>query len=393
MSNDTPTRRSFIKSAGWLLAPFVLSTAMQAKRKTGELLLYVGTYTSGKSEGIYLCRLNLKSGELTHLGTAKGVSNPSFLAIDARRRHLYAVNEETQFQGKPSGAVSAFAIHQQTGELTFLNQQPSLGGAPCHLSLDGTGKFVLLANYVGGNVAVLPLRRDGSLDTPSDMVQHQGSSVNRERQEGPHAHCIMLDRANRYAFAVDLGVDKILVYRFDATSGKLKPNQTPSVSLKPGAGPRHFVFHPSGRQAYVINELDSTITVFTYYARRGTLTAMQTVSTLPKDFSGANSCADIHLSPSGKFLYGSNRGHDSLAIFAIERGTGKLQPLGHELTQGKTPRNFAIDPTGAYLLAANQNSDSIVTFRIDKLTGKLTPTGHQIEVPAPVCLKLIPTFS
>jgi 6-phosphogluconolactonase len=203
----------------------------------------------------------------------------------------------------------------------------------------------------------------------------------------------MLDRANRYAFAVDLGVDKILVYRFDATSGKLKPNQTPSVSLKPGAGPRHFVFHPSGRQAYVINELDSTITVFTYYARRGTLTAMQTVSTLPKDFSGANSCADIHLSPSGKFLYGSNRGHDSLAIFAIERGTGKLQPLGHELTQGKTPRNFAIDPTGAYLLAANQNSDSIVTFRIDKLTGKLTPTGHQIEVPAPVCLKLIPTFS
>jgi 6-phosphogluconolactonase len=353
----------------------------------------VGTYTSGKSEGIYLYRLNLASGELKHFSTAKGISNPSFLAIDAERRHLYAVNEETEFQGKPGGAVSAFSINQQTGNLTFLNQQPSLGGAPCYVTVDGSGKFILLANYVGGNVSVLPLRRDGSLDAASQMVQHQGASVNRQRQESPHAHCILLDRANRYAFAVDLGTDKIMSYRFNAHKGKLTPNQEPSVSLKPGAGPRHFVFHPSGRQAYVINELDSTITVFTYNARRGSLTAVQTISTLPKDFSGANSCADLHISPSGKFLYGSNRGHDSIVLFAIEKGTGKLQYVSHEPTQGKTPRNFAIDPAGAYLLAANQNSDSIVTFRIDPLKGKLTPTGHIAEVPAPVCLKLIPSFS
>jgi 6-phosphogluconolactonase len=390
---STPTRRSFIKTAGWLLSPLWLPAGVTAKRKAREFLVYVGTYTSGKSEGIYLYRLSLASGELQHAGTVKGVSNPSFLTIDAGRRHLYAVNEETQFQGKPGGAVSAFAINQQTGDLTFLNQQPSLGGAPCHLSIDSTGRFVLLANYVGGNVSVLPLRRDGSLDQASDTIQHQGAGLNRERQESAHAHCIMLDRANRYAFAVDLGIDKIMIYRFDARKGKLTANQEPSVSLKAGAGPRHFLFHPDGRQAYVINELDSTITMFAYDARRGSLTPGQTVSTLPKDFSGANSCADIHLSPSGRFLYGSNRGHDSIVIFAVEKGTGKLQYVAHEPTQGKTPRNFAIDPTGAYLLAANQNSDSIVTFRIDPLSGKLTPTGHIAEVPAPVCLKLIPSFS
>ena len=392
------TRRSFMSSAGLCFVSLFAPSAVLPNRRTmqrpiHELTLYVGTYTSGKSEGIYLYRMNLSTGELRRFSTVRGIANPSFLAIDPQRRHLYAVNEVSDFKQKPAGAVSAFSINQQTGDLTFINQQSSLGGAPCHLTVDRTGKYVLLANYEGGNVAVLPVQRDGSLGAATDMVQHQGASVNVKRQQGPHAHCIMLDRANRYAFAVDLGIDKIMVYRFDAVSGKLTPNQAPWVSLKPGAGPRHFVFHPNDRFAYVINELDSTITAFTYTSARGALRAVQTISTLPSDFSGANDCADVQVSPSGKFLYGSNRGHDSIVVFAIDDRTGKLQYVQHEPTRGKTPRNFAIDPTERYLLVANQDSDTIHTFRIDPVQGKLTPTGLMAEVPSPVCLKLIPSFS
>jgi 6-phosphogluconolactonase len=391
------TRRSFLNSAGLFFVSLFAPSAVLPNRRTmqrpiHELTLYVGTYTSGKSEGIYLYRMNLSTGELRHFSTVRGIANPSFLAIDPQRRHLYAVNEVSDFKQKPEGAVSAFSINQQTGDLTLLNQQSSLGGAPCHLIVDRTGKYVLLANYEGGNVAVLPVQRDGSLGAAIDMVQHQGASVNVKRQQGPHAHCIMLDRANRYAFAVDLGIDKIMIYRFDAVSGKLTPNQAPWVNLKPGAGPRHFVFHPNGRYAYVINELDSTIIAFTYTSARGALRAVQTISTLPSDFSGANDCADVQVSPSGKFLYGSNRGHDSIVVFAIDDRTGKLRYVQHEPTRGKTPRNFAIDPTGAYLLVANQDSDTIHTFRIDPVKGKLTPMGLTAEVPSPVCLKLIPSF-
>jgi 6-phosphogluconolactonase len=391
------TRRSFLSAAGLffmsLLAPSVVRPNRRfMPRPIHELTLYVGTYTSGKSEGIYLYRMNLATGELRHFSTIRGIANPSFLAIDPQRRHLYAVNEVNDFKQKPAGAVSAFSINQQTGDLTLLNQQSSLGAAPCHLTVDRTGKYVLLANYEGGNVAVLPVLSDGSLGAATEMVQHHGASVNVQRQQGPHAHCIVLDRANRYAFAVDLGIDKIMIYRFDAVSGKLTPNQAPWVSLKPGAGPRHFVFHPDGKFAYVINELDSTITAFTYTSARGALRAVQTISTLPGDFSGVNDCADVQVSPSGKFLYGSNRGHDSIVVFAIDDRTGKLQYVQHEPTRGKTPRNFAIDPTGTYLLAANQDSDTIHTFRIDPVKGKLTATGLMAEVPSPVCLKLIPSF-
>jgi 6-phosphogluconolactonase len=362
-------------------------------RQIDELTLYVGTYTSGKSQGIYLYRMNPSTGELRHFSTVKGVVNPSFLAIDPQRRHLYAVNEVEDFNRQPAGAVSAFSINQQTADLTLLNQQSSLGGAPCYLTVDRSGKYVLLANYQGGNVAVLPVQADGSLGAATDMVQHHGSGKNAQRQQGPHAHCITLDRANHYAFAVDLGIDKIMIYRFDADRGKLTANQAPWVAVQAGAGPRHLVFHPDSRYAYVINELDSTITAFTYRSARGDLTAVQTVSTLPIDFSGANTCADVHISPSGKFLYGSNRGHDSLVVFAIDERTGKLQHVHHEPTRGKTPRNFAIDPTGGYLLVANQDSDTIHTFRIDPRKGRLKATGHVAEVPSPVCLKLIPSFS
>jgi 6-phosphogluconolactonase len=267
-----------------------------------------------------------------------------------------------------------------------------MGSAPCYVTATDSGKFVLVANYMGGNVAVLPVLKDGSLGEATAVEQFKGSGPNRERQEAPHAHCIVLDHANEHAYACDLGTDKVMVYRFDRRTGRLTPNAQPAVSLKPGAGPRHMTFHPNGRVAYVLNELDATVTAFTLDVRQGTLRELETVATLPADFKAPNTAADIHVAPGGKFLYCSNRGHDSLAAFRIDPGTGRLTLLGHTPTEGKTPRNFAIDPTGAFLLAANQNSDTVVTFRIDTQTGTLRPTGHKAEVPTPVCLKLTTPF-
>ena len=358
-----------------------------------EIRVYIGTYTQGESEGIYVYRMDKSSGALEFASVAKRVDNPSFLDIHPQHRYLYAVNEVGEFGGESSGAVSAFSIDENTGKLTFLNQQPSGGAAPCHLSIDQTGQFVLVANYGGGSVASLPIRDDGMLGEAADFIQHEGSSVNPRRQQEPHAHSIMIDLANRYAFAPDLGIDKILTYRLDLTQGKLIPNDTPWTQVEAGAGPRHFDFHPSRKYAYVINELDSTLIAFTYDETGGTLKEIETVSTLPEDFSGSSHCADLHVHPSGKFVYGSNRGHDSIVIFAIDEETGKLTYVGHELTQGKTPRNFGIDPTGTFLLAANQSTDNIVTFRIDQQTGALTSTGHVAEVPTPVCLKILPASS
>ena len=395
MQEKSFKRRAFLKAAGATTIGFALSNRLRASSRGDqqELLLYVGTYTKGESEGIYLYRLNLASGELHHAATTGGVVNPSYLVIEPRRRFLYAVNEVTEFAGKPSGAVSAFSINRKTGALRFINQQPSLGGAPCYLSVDEGSRFVLVANYVGGNVAVLPIQRDGSLGRATDASQYQGSGLNPERQEGPHAHCILLDRANRYAYACDLGTDKIMIHRFDSKRGKLKANIVPWVQVKPGAGPRHLAFHPGGRYVYVLNELSWTITAFIYDGKQGTLRETQTVATLPEDFAGTNTSADIHLSPSGKFLYASNRGHDSIAVFAVDEATGKLVFVERVPTGGKTPRNFAIDPTGKFLLAANQDSNTVVTFHLDAATGRLTPTGHVAKVPSPVCLKLIPAFS
>ena len=384
-------RRAFLGLTSWGMLGFSSGTRLSWGALTvmppRELLLYVGTYTSGRSEGIYICRLNLSSGQVRHVETAKGIVNPSFLALDHNSRHLYAVNEVNEFGGKASGAVSAFKIDPGSGALSLLNQQPSSGSGPCYLSIDKSGKFVLVANYDGGNAAVLPLH-DGSLLAPVDMVQHGGSSIDPERQKEPHAHSIVLDKSNHHAFVADLGLDKIMIYRFDSRTGKLAANNAPWVKLKPGAGPRHLTFHSNGRWAYVINELDSTVTAFTYSNASGGLQEMQTIPTLPVGFSTKNSCADIHVSPSGKFLYGSNRGHDSIVVFSIDQATGRLTLVEHVSTRGKTPRNFAIDPTGTYLLAANQNSDSVVSFRIDSVSGKLTPTGHVIEIPTPVCLRM-----
>jgi 6-phosphogluconolactonase len=388
--SDAVRRREFLKTAalaslGLALPSVALPVSLNVRPR--ELPLYVGTYTSGKSEGIYLYSLNLTSGELKRIDVTKDVKDPSYLAIAPNRRYLFAVNEVEDFEGKKSGALSAFAIDQRTGSLRLLNQQSSLGGAPCYAVVDRMGRFVLVANYSGGNVAVLPIQRDGSLGEATDLKQNSGSSINAERQEGPHAHCIELDRANRFAYGCDLGTDKIMVFRFDARRGKLIPNKTPWVPVKPGGGPRHLTFHPGGRYAYVVNELHSAVTAFACDSVQGNLNDIQTISTLPADFSGANTAADIHISPDGQFLYCSNRGHDSIAAFELDRRTGKLTFIAHQSTGGKTPRNFTIDPTGTFLLAANQNSDSIVSFRLNPQTGRLSATGHVAEVPSPVCLK------
>jgi 6-phosphogluconolactonase len=334
--------------------------------------------------------MDMSSGAMEFVGSYPGLDNPFFLAVHPQRSHLYAVNEVQEFGGQPSGAVSAFSIDPETGELSPLNQRSSGGTSPCHLSVDRSGRVVLVANYDGGTVSVLPIRNDGSLAEASHVVQHQGSSVDPWKQEGPHPHSIIVDAANRYVFASDLGLDRIMVYRLEVSGGKLTPNDKPWVTVKAGAGPRHFALHPSARYAYVINELDSTITAFAYDAATGALIEVQTVPTVPGDFDGTNHCADIHVSPDGRFVYGSNRGHDSIAIFAVDGDTGRLSHVDHEPTMGKTPCNFAIDPSGTFLLAGNQASDTIVTFRIDGATGRLEPTGYLAEVAAPVCLKLIP---
>jgi 6-phosphogluconolactonase len=317
---------------------------------------------------------------------AAETEQPSFLTLHPNRRFLYAVNE-TGGGRRGTGQVTAFAI-EADGKLKQLNQQPSRGSAPCHLVVDRTGKTLLLANYGGGSVAAFPLAADGMLGASTAFIQHTGSSTNPQRQKEPHAHSINLDAANRFAVAADLGLDKVLVYRFDATKGTLEPNEPPSASVKAGSGPRHFAFHPKGRNAYVINELASTVTAFEYDPAKGVLKELQTLSTLPKDFSGTSYTAEVQVHPSGKFLYGSNRGHDSIAVFTIE-ANGSLRYVENTLTGGSTPRNFGISPDGKYLLAANQKSDNVVVFRIDSKSGRLTSTGNSLEVPSPVCVKFL----
>jgi 6-phosphogluconolactonase len=355
-----------------------------------QFLVYVGTYTGPKSRGIYVTRLTASTGDLTRPELAAETVHPTFLAIHPKQPFLYAANEIGQFANrKNNGAVSAFSVDPKTGRLTLLNQESSGGSGPCHLVVDQTGRYVLVANYGGGSVEVLPAGEDGMLGQPTAFVQHQGASVNRQRQEGPHAHGIYLEAANRFAFVPDLGLDKVLVYRFDAARGGLTANEPPFVAVKPGAGPRHLAFHPSGRFAYVINELDSTITVFALDARVGALSELQTVSTLPEQFKGENTTAEVEVHPSGLFLYGSNRGHDSLAVYAVDPAKGTLRLVEHVHTRGKTPRSFGIDPAGRWLLAANQATDSVVIFRINSETGRLTATGQAVEVGAPVCIKFV----
>ncbi len=382
---DNLARRQFIKTGGFaFLGAFVSRSRAWSSQ---DRILYVGTYTTGKSEGIYLYHFDAATGALTRSNSFSSI-NPSFLTIDRSNRFLYAVNEVGEYLGKPSGGVSAFAIERETGNLRLLNQQATQGADPCYLSVDSRKRTLLVANYTGGSVSVLPIRTDGTLGMVSEVKQHEGSGP-KEQQKGPHAHCIILDRFERYAFAADLGIDKVMIYRFDRSTGKLVPAKQSFAELKPGAGPRHLALHPTGRFLYVIDELDSTLAAFKYNELNGTLTPIDTVSTLPGDFSGVSYCADLHIHPSGRFLYGSNRGHNSIAVFEIDSRTGKLGLVEHVPTGGNWPRNFTLDPSGKFLLVANQRTDNVVTFSVNSFTGRLTPTGSVEEIPSPVCLKFL----
>jgi 6-phosphogluconolactonase len=355
-------------------------------------LMYVGTYTleGSESKGVYAYRFNPETNELTSLGLAAESVNPSFLAVHPNHRFLYAVSEVGNYKGKNNGGVSAFVIDSATGKLKLLNEVPSKGADPCYITVDKTGKYVLVANYTGGSVAVFPIQEDGRLGEASAFVQHTGHGTNPKRQEAPHAHSIDLSPDNRFAIVDDLGLDETLVYKLDSAKGSLTPDNPPFAKADSGAGPRHFAFHPGGEFAYVVNEMASTVSVFNYDAAGGVLHPLQTISTLPKGFTGENTDAEIEVHPSGKFLYASNRGADSIAVYSIDSHTGRLTLVEFTPTKGETPRNFEIAPGGKFLFAANEKSDNIVVLRINLQTGRLTPAGKVLDVAQPVCVKFVP---
>jgi len=359
----------------------------------GKYIIYVGTYTQepgSTSKGIYAYSYDADTAQIKPLGLAAETTNPSWVALHPNGRFLYAVNEVGNYKGPNSGGVSAFSIDRASGKLSFLNEMPTRGAGPCYVTVDHTGKYVLVANYDGGSVAVFPVHSDGSLGEASAFVQHTGHGTNPERQEAPHAHSINLSPDNRFAMADDLGLDELHVYRFDSAKGSLTPNDPPFVKLDPGSGPRHFALRPDEKFAFVVSEMKGTVTVFSNDAASGTLDSVQTISTLPKDFKGTIEDAEIEVHPSGKFVYASNRGDaNSIAVYAIDPGKGTLTTVEITPTQGKTPRSFAIDPTGTLLFAANEKSNNIVVFRIDQKTGRLTPTGQALDVSEPVCVKFL----
>jgi 6-phosphogluconolactonase len=376
----------------FLASAFLVPTAAFAADKTPApptYWVYIGAYTGENSKGIYRFDLDPATGKLTNKTLAAESASPSYLAFHPNGRFLYSVNEIPP-PGKKGGAVSAFAIDQKTGALTFLNQESSVGEGPCHLIVDKEGKHVIAANYGGGSVVVLSIDEKGRLGDPTDFVQHKGKSKDPGRQEGPHAHCVALDAANHFAFVCDLGLDKVMIYKYDAEKGKLTPNDPPAADVAPGSGPRHIAFTPDGHFAYVVNELNSTMTAFAYDADHGALKTLQTLSTLPKGgFKGDTSCAEVVVHPSGKFVFGSNRGQNSIVTVAIDPKTGQMTYVANQGEGIKVPRGFSVDPTGTWAVVANQDSDSVVTFRIDPKTGELTPTGDKVEVGKPVDVKIM----
>jgi 6-phosphogluconolactonase len=379
----TVLRPALVAALGVLAA-----AALAASAKPGPITVYVGTYTDGTSRGIYRLAFDPATGSMGEPVLAVETKNPSFLALHPSGRFLYAVGEISSFEGQKTGAVSAFAVEAKTGDLTLLNQQSSEGAGPCHLVVDRAGKNVLVANYGGGTVAVLPIDADGRLKKATSVRVHEGSGPNAARQQKPHAHGIYLDAAERFALSPDLGADRVFVYRYDGAKGTLEPHG--AAPLDPGSGPRHLAFHPGGKHLYVINELVSTMTAFSYDAAKGALAPLQTVSTLPAGFSGTSWTAEVEVSRDGRFVYGSNRGDDSLAVFSVEASTGRLSAAGHAPVGGKYPRHFTIDPTGRWVLAAHQNSGTIAVLKIDPATGVPALTGVTAKVDKPVCLLPVP---
>ncbi len=375
---------------GLIAATFVAASSLSAAepatpgadKKPGVIWVYIGTYTGEKSQGIYVSKLDPATGSLSKPELAGQMANPSYLAISPDHRFIYATGEYGPFKG--GSAIGAFSIGAE-GKLTALNTQPAGGGGPCYVVVDKTGKNALVANYGTGSAALLPIKADGSLEAPASVDQHPTVGANQ-----PHAHCIDVDSTNRFALCCDLGLDKVYVYKLDAEKGTLAANAPPAAMLPQKTGPRHLVFSPNGKFVYAINETALTVTAFTWDGEHGVLREIQTLSTLPEGFTGKGlSTAEIEIHPSGKFLYGSNRGHDSIVAYSIDESTGKLTLIGHTPTGGKTPRGFGIDPTGQWLIAGNQNSDTLVEFKIDPKTGQLSATGTTFELGAPVCVKFM----
>jgi 6-phosphogluconolactonase len=365
-----------------------------APLRAEEFHVYVGTYTGADSKGIYLSRFDSESGALAPAKLVAEMKNASFLAIHPDGNFLYACSEtgDHKDEDRASGAIHAFRIDRASGELVALNSVLSGGAAPCHLNVDASGKYVLTANYTGGNASVHKINEDGQLGERTAFVQHSGTSINQQRQEAAHAHSINLDSGNSRAFVADLGLDKVMIYEFDQNTGELIPNEPSYVALAAGSGPRHFSFHPNGKFAYVINEMALTVTAFSYDAASGALTELQTISTIPADVTDRSglSTAEVLVHPTGKYVYGSNRGHDSIVVYSVDAEAGNLTYIENQSTLGKTPRNFAIDPTGKFLLAENQGSGTIVVFSIDQSTGALSATDNRIEVGSPVCVRFLP---
>jgi 6-phosphogluconolactonase len=386
------SRRVFGFSLLCVSAAFLFSSPASAQKGTSPYLVYVGTYTTKQtSKGIYAYRFDSTTGQLTSIGLAAESTDPSFVAVHPNGKYLYAVNEVGDFNGMKSGAVSSFTIDRKSGTLKQLNQVSTHGAGPCFVSLDKTGRFVLVANYDGGSVATLAIQDDGSLSLVKGFVQHSGSGADKERQEGPHAHWIGVSPDNRFALVADLGLDDVMVYKFDEVHGGLTPNTPPYAEVKPGTGPRHLAFHPNGKFVYLLTEMGSSVTTFAYSTQKGSLSPLQTVPALPKEYSGVREAAEIVVHPSGKFVYASNRGTaNSIAAYKVDANKGTLTPAGIFSTKGQIPRNFTIDPTGQFLLAANEDSGNIVVFKIDAATGALTPTGQVEEVPSPVCITFVP---
>jgi 6-phosphogluconolactonase len=357
-------------------------------------LAYVGTYTASSSKGIYSFRFDPATGQLKAIGVAAELPNPAFLATDPQHRFLYAVTEMGPEPGaddyKKNGFVSSYSIDRKTGALTFLNKVDAGGGGSCHLVVDKTGKMLFVANYGSGNVASFAIKADGSLGERTGFYQHSGSSVDPARQKGPHAHAVVLSPDNRFLFVPDLGTDQVKIYRVDAQKGTFAPNDPASGEVKAGYGPRHFAFGHGAKFAYALCEMGSSVAVFSYNPAKGSLTPVQTISNLPDDFKGEDNSAEIEVDRSGRFLYASNRGNDSVTVFAIDPAKGTLTKVEVVPTQGKTPRNFALDPTGKYLIAANQDSNTMVVFSVDPKDGRLTPAGQPIDTPSPVAILFVP---
>ena len=363
--------------------------AIGCNNSADEYIVYVGTYTGKGSEGIYAYNFNPVTGDLSALGLAAKTENPSFITIDQKGKFLYAVNEIDSFQNKRSGAISVFAIEKESAKLTLMQQVASMGAAPAHLSLDKSGCYLMVANYNGGNIASFPIGNDGLLGSHTAFVQHYGSGKDSERQSAPHAHYIQTNNDNRFVLAADLGIDKVLIYRFDSKTGSLTPNNPDCIKLQDGSGPRHLAFSPTGKFVYVLNELSSTVTVFEFEQDSGIVGEKQTISTLPSNFKGENTTAEILLDSKGKFLYVSNRGDNSIAVFSIDSNNGFLKHIEWVSSEGETPRNFEIDPTGKWLLAANQNSNNLQIFSIDPISGRLLKVPKSLKVYSPVCIRFL----